>query len=169
MALKVFDLSCEHDHVFEGWFASQESYDDQFARGLIRCPVCQSGQITRRVSAPHLNVSHLRREPVRASAQPEERAEAPAPAAGGRAAVAAPSSDQLARLQAEVLRQVRRIVRQTEDVGAQFVDEARRMHNGEAEERPIRGVASVAECKELAEEGISIMPIPEILDDDRLQ
>lgn len=159
MALKVFDLSCEHDHVFEGWFSSQDSYQDQLARGLVRCPVCHSGQITRRVSAPHLNVSHLRAEPApRAESAPRARA-----------AVAAPSGDQMARLQAEVLRQIRRIVRQTDDVGARFADEARRMHSGEIEERPIRGTASAEECRELVEEGISIMPIPDILDDDRLQ
>ncbi|MBV2181939.1 MAG: DUF1178 family protein [Castellaniella sp.] len=169
MALKVFDLACEHDHVFEGWFASQESYDDQRSRGLVRCPICQSDQITRRVSAPHLNVSHLRRESPRAEPQSQSDRAPSGQVAEGRAAVAAPSSDQLARLQAEVLRQIRRIVRQSDDVGAQFVDEARRMHSGEIEERPIRGTASAQECRELAEEGISIMPIPEILDDDRLQ
>lgn len=160
MALKVFDLSCEHDHVFEGWFSSQDSFQDQLARGLVRCPVCHSDQITRRVSAPRLNISHLRAEPS------APRAES---ASAARAAVAAPSGDQMARLQAEVLRQIRRIVRQTDDVGARFADEARRMHSGEIEERPIRGTASVEECRELVDEGISIMPIPDILDDDRLQ
>ena len=113
MALKVFDLACEHDHVFEGWFSSQDSYQDQLSRGLVRCPVCHSDRITRRVSAPHLNVSHLRAEST-PRAEPAPRAES-APQA--RAAVAAPSSDQMARLQAEVLRQIRRIVRQTDDDG----------------------------------------------------
>lgn len=165
MALKVFDLACEHDHVFEGWFASQESYDDQREQGLVRCPICHSDQITRRVSAPHLNISHLRNGSMQASvADPDEQS-----ASQGRAAVAAPSSGQLVRLQAEVLRQIRSIVRQSDDVGADFADEARRMHSGEIEERPIRGTASIEECRELAEDGISIMPIPDILDDDRLQ
>lgn len=165
MALKVFDLACEHDHVFEGWFASQESYDDQREQGLVRCPVCHSDQITRRVSAPHLNISHLRHSPVSASAAAADESSA----VQGRAAVAAPSSGQLVRLQAEVLRQIRSIVRQSDDVGVRFADEARRMHSGEIEERPIRGTASVEECRELVEDGISIMPIPDILDDDRLQ
>ena len=161
MALKVFDLSCEHDHVFEGWFASADSYQDQVSRGLVRCPVCHSDQITRRVSAPHLNVSHLR--------APAASRNESAPQPQGRAAVAAPSRDQMTQLQAEVLRQIRRIVRQSDDVGARFADEARRMHSGEIEERPIRGTASLEECRELAEDGVSIMPIPDILDDDRLQ
>ncbi|MER1967139.1 DUF1178 family protein [Castellaniella sp. GW247-6E4] len=161
MALKVFDLSCEHDHLFEGWFASLESYEGQASRGLVRCPICQSSQITRRVSAPHLNVSHLK-------AQREDVAPPAAPS-GARATVMAPSGGQLAQLQAEVLRHIRRIVSQSDDVGARFADEARRMHEGEIEHRAIRGTATAEECQELLEDGVSIMPIPDILDDDRLQ
>lgn len=161
MALKVFDLSCEHDHLFEGWFASLESYDDQASRGLVRCPVCQSAQITRRVSAPHLNVSHLKTQRQDAPTAPID------PSA--RAAVMAPSGGQLAQLQAEVLRHIRRIVSQSDNVGVRFADEARRMHEGEIEHRAIRGTATAEECQALIEDGISIMPIPDILDDDRLQ
>src|SRR3546814_190946 len=134
MALKVFDLSCEHDHVFEGWISSHESFDDQRANGLVRCPVCQSAQITRRVSAPRLNVSHLKDE-----AQPR-----PAPS-GWSATVFSPSGDQMARLQSEMLRQIRKIIRDSDNVGDGFADEARRMHEGEAEQRAIRGTATATE------------------------
>lgn len=162
MALKVFDLSCEHDHLFEGWFASLESYEDQASRGLVRCPICQSAQITRRVSAPHLNVSHLK-------AEREPRPKTPVKQPTGRAEVMAPSGGQLAQLQAEVLRHIRQIVSQADNVGARFADEARRMHDGEIEHRAIRGTATLEECQALAEDGVAIMPIPDILDDDRLQ
>lgn len=161
MAIKVFDLSCEHDHLFEGWFSSQESYDEQINKGQIRCPVCSSDQITKRVSAPHLNIGNLRsgaKEKRRSNVDEQTQT-----------AVAAPSNKQMVQLQAEVMRHVRKIVNRAEDVGDQFADEARRMHTGEVEERPIRGTASIQECRELAEDGIAIMPIPEILDDDRLQ
>ena len=75
MALKVFDLQCEHSHIFEGWFGSHEDYDAQQARGLVTCPVCGSASITKRLSAPRLNVAHLHApEPA-----PQQRqAEAPA-------------------------------------------------------------------------------------------
>lgn len=160
MALKVFDLSCEHDHIFEGWFSSHDSFDDQMAKGLVRCPVCQSAQITRRVSAPRLNVSHLKDEP---QAQPR-----PTPT-GGSTTVFAPSGDQMAQLQAAMLRQIREIVRNSDNVGSGFADEARRMHEGEIEQRAIRGTATAGECQSLIEDGISIMPIPGILDDERMQ
>ncbi|WP_171963395.1 DUF1178 family protein [Bordetella trematum] len=158
MALKVFDLECEHGHVFEGWFSSHDDYDAQQARGLLSCPICASAQITKRLSAPRLNVSHLR-QPAPA---PETVARA---SAGGPPAASAPAM----ALQAEVLRKVRDLVRKTENVGASFAAEARRIHDGEAVERPIRGVATPEERAELAEDGIAVMALPAFLDDEQLQ
>lgn len=67
------------------------------------------------------------------------------------------------------MRHIRQIVRNTENVGEKFAQEARRMHDGETEERAIRGTATPEEREELAQEGIAVMPIPDFLDDDRLQ
>ena len=152
MALKVFDLQCEHGHVFEGWFASHDDYDAQRARGLVGCPMCDSKEITKRLSAPHLNVSHL-------------HAPAPmAPAAGSSEGEAA-----MVALQARVMRQVRELVRSTENVGPRFAEEARRIHEGEADERPIRGTATQDERAALAEDGIDVLSLPAFLDDGQLQ
>ena len=155
MSLKVFDLQCDQGHVFEGWFSSADNYESQQARGLLSCPVCNSNQISKKLSAPRLNVSH-----IKAADQ------APAPA---NTAVAAPSANQMAQMQAEVIKHVRQIIRNTEDVGERFAQEVRSMHEGETEERAIRGVATQQEREELAQDGINVMPIPDFLDDDRLQ
>ncbi len=151
MALKVFDLQCEHGHVFEGWFGSHDDYDAQRSRGLVTCPVCDSNEIVKRLSAPHLNVAPLHQP---ASAQ------APAQGAG---------SIPMSVLQAQVMRQVRELIRNTENVGTRFAEEARRIHQGDADERPIRGVATPEERASLAEDGIDVMSVPAFLDDDRLQ
>jgi len=60
----------------------------------------------------------------------------------------------------EVVERLRKWVASTEDVGAGFADEARRIHNQEAPERPIRGVATVDETRALHEEGIPVLPLP---------
>lgn len=166
MSLKVFDLQCEHSHVFEGWFASAEAYETQKADGLLSCPVCNSTVVSRKVSAARLNVGHLKRERLKGRAgTAESRAQSDA----GRASGGTPEAAELARIQAEVLRQVRKIVRETENVGSRFAEESRRIHYGEAKERPIRGTATAQERAELAEEGIAVVAIPEFLDDDHLQ
>jgi hypothetical protein len=159
MSLKVFDLLCEHGHVFEGWFASADNFESQQARGLLTCPVCDSHKVTKKLSAPRLNVSHIRNESANDAAQQQRSG----------AAVAAPSGVQIAQFQAEMLQRLRQVIRNTEDVGSRFADEARRMHEGEAQERAIRGTATAEEQEELVEEGIAVMPIPAFLDDERLQ
>lgn len=162
MSLKVFDLQCEHSHVFEGWFASADAYESQKAAGLLSCPVCSSSEVSRKVSAARLNVGHLKRERLEpASAVPGKAAPADAVPQG--------ASPEVARIQAEIIRQVRQIIRNTENVGERFAEESRRMHYGEAEERPIRGTATPKEREELADEGIAVVAIPDFLDDDRLQ
>lgn len=157
MSLKVFDLYCDQGHVFEGWFSSADDYEKQYQRGLLNCPVCDSNTIGKKLSAPRLNVSHLRNPPVSVPS-------------GSAVAPSAPTADpSIAQLQAAVFRHLRDVVSKTENVGARFTQEARSMHEGDIPQRPIRGTATVSERQELAEEGIDIMPIPEFLDDDRLQ
>ncbi|AOB33506.1 hypothetical protein AKI39_07495 [Bordetella sp. H567] len=153
--MKVFDLQCdEQGHLFEGWFASHENYDEQQARGLVSCPMCGANKVSKRLSAPHLNVSHLK--------APETPPQAATAASGG-------ESTDMARLQAAVLQQVRDMVRKAENVGPRFAEEARRIHEGEADERPIRGTSTPEERRALSEDGIDFMALPDIFDDDRLQ
>lgn len=139
--MKVLNLSCNHDHVFEGWFASEADFQDQATRGVVECPLCSSPQVHRLPSAPRLNLSGAR----------ERAAPGPAPAD--------PPREQAA-LQARWMQAVSHVLQNTEDVGERFPDEARRIHYGEAPNRGIRGQASAAERAELADEGIEVMPLP---------
>ena len=50
----------------------------------------------------------------------------------------------------------RHVSENTEDVGENFAEEARRIHYGETEERGIRGEASDDEVQELQEEDIEV-------------
>jgi len=65
-----------------------------------------------------------------------------------------------AQLQAALLKMVRHVVANTEDVGESFPEEARKMHYGEAAQRNIRGHATPEETEELIDEGIAVMPLP---------
>lgn len=159
MSLKVFDLQCDSGHVFEGWFRSADDYESQRDRGILACPVCDSHQISKMLSAPRLNMGRSQPQEQEASAELAE------PSVSGHAGP--PHS--LAELQAQVLKHVREIVRSSENVGDRFAAEARRMHEGEIEHRAIRGSTTADERQELQRDGISVLPIPDFLDDDRLQ
>ena len=149
--MKVFNLACEHEHRFEGWFGSSDDYDTQLARGLIECPVCSSATIRKLPAAPRLNLSGA-----------GERPPPPAAATGGPKAGAAPDPRVV---QAMFMKMAKALVENTEDVGDRFAEEARRIHYREAPERGIRGVASPDEARELADEGIEVFsfPIPDVL------
>jgi hypothetical protein len=138
--LKVFNLSCEQQHAFEGWFASAEAFGSQLAASQVQCPICGSTAISKALSAPRLNFG----------------AEPPKPAPQ-RQVAAMPTPEQM---QALFLKMAREIVAGTEDVGERFAEEARRIHYKEAPERGIRGVTSEDEADALEEEGISVMPMP---------
>ncbi|WP_027016824.1 DUF1178 family protein [Comamonas composti] len=156
--MKVLDLHCLQQHVFEGWFASEDDFQSQLSRSLVQCPVCGDTSITKRLSAPRLNLG-ARPEPG-----PAPQASASAPAGQGPAkaeieALPAQSRERLQALQASWLRWSREVARQSEDVGERFAEEARRMHYGEIDERSIRGQATAEQAMELLDEGIAVMPL----------
>jgi len=142
----VYELVCAHGHRFEGWFASSDAYAGQRGRGLVTCPMCNDAAIERLPSA-RVSVS---------KGAPPARAEAPSPQAGVPAEVAA-------SLPADVLSRLRDIVRETENVGRRFPEEARKIHYEETPARPIRGQASSEEADALRDEGIDFASLPPFL------
>jgi hypothetical protein len=174
--MKVLDLQCSQGHSFEGWFGSQDDYDAQRARGLVTCPVCNDSEILKMLSAPRLNLGHgvapeSLRNPTPASTAPAGTAKEKAAPAGvettvATQALAAPADTHtLQQVQAAMLNMLRQVMANTEDVGPQFAEEARKIHYGESEERSIRGHATREETEALLEEGIEVMslPVPESL------
>ncbi len=139
--MKVLDLQCAGQHVFEGWFASEDDYQGQLSRGLVQCPLCGDINIGKKLSAPRLNFGASRVTP-------------PSP---DQDIVAVPDSQ---TAQAGWLKMVRQVLAHTEDVGDKFAEVARQMHYGETEERGIRGQASHEEAVSLLEEGIAVLPLP---------
>ena len=134
----IFDLVCRQSHPFEAWFHSQAAYDSQLENGLIACPHCGSSEVRRIPSAPHL---------ARTGSAPMETKElAPKVTPGA--------------LQTAYQHLMSAIVAHCEDVGADFADEARKIHYMEAPQRSIRGQASSEDYDELRDEGIDVLRVP---------
>lgn len=143
----VFDLSCTDGHFFEGWFSSSEDYASQKASGLLCCPECGSGEIDKAPTAPAVP-----RKGNRSVSRPHT--ESRQSLAGG-----TPSPEileamtKLAVMQSEALKS-------SEWVGDRFAEESRAMHYGERKTAAIHGQATMAEAKELHDEGIPVAPLP---------
>jgi len=172
--MKVLDLQCRQGHRFEGWFGSQADYHAQRDRGLVTCPVCNDSEITKMLSAPRLNLGHgAAPEPKQVEGSPSADAGSAAgssPSGPADEASAAPTlpdvaPETLQQMQAAMMKMVRHVMANTEDVGTQFAEEARKIHYGEREARHIRGQATRDETEALIDEGIDVMalPVPENL------
>lgn len=153
--MKVLDLQCAQGHGFEGWFGSEEDFQSQQARALVQCPLCGDASISKKLSAPRLNLSRA------ASPEPSDRPER-SEEGDNALALAGPQDANMAKLWMEI---GRHLMANTTDVGQNFAEEARKIHYGEAPERGIRGQTSAREARALIEEGIGVLPfaLPEAL------
>jgi hypothetical protein len=136
----VFDLKClDQGHVFEAWFGSSDDYESQRKRGLVECPLCGSERIEKAVMAP------------RVGAKGNQAAET---------TVSVSSDPEVKAMLAAVAEMQRKLLENSSYVGDRFADEARAIHLGEADGRPIHGRATRQEAEKLAEEGIAVAPLP---------
>lgn len=129
-----YALACEAGHEFEGWFGSSDDFDDQLARGLVACPICDTKAVAKQIMAPNL------------AGTKKNTPDLPAP---------------MRSMVMEAMGQVRRHVEENFDyVGDAFASEARAIHEGRSDDRGIYGEATPAEVKALTEEGVRIAPLP---------
>lgn len=136
----VFNLSCDNNHAFEGWFASHEAFQAQVAAGQVGCPHCDSTTIEKLPASPHVRRS-LSDKP-------------PGPALPVNA-------DEI-----KLRKAMEELLRDSENVGARFPEEARKIHYSEIPARGIHGTASVAEVISLLEDDIAVFPLPNVLRND---
>ena len=160
-----YALVCDSAHAFESWFSDSDSFDAQARRGLVACPHCGSIRVSKALMAPSVSTSKRRARNAARETPPAAPASpvvaAPSPAAPPMALL-----DEKQQALREAIRTLHAKIAETSvDVGERFTDEARKMHEGDAPTRPIRGQASLAQAKELWDEGIPVLPIPALPDD----
>ena len=133
-----YSLQCSKGHRYDAWFKNADAFDDQQARGIVRCAVCNDGAVDKALMAPAL-----------ARTDSEK--------------VSLSSSHPDAKKFRELLRAYRqKVMSEADYVGDKFAEEARKIHFEEAEARGIYGQATRDEVIALAEDGIDFMPLPDL-------
>jgi hypothetical protein len=160
-----YNLVCAKGHEFESWFANSAAYDKQARRGLLECPNCGSTKVEKALMTPRLGRSNKSDRIVPAVPEPAA-ATTPEPAAPETPAPVAMISPQEQELRTKLKELREHLVKNAENVGGRFPEEARKMHYGEKEHRSIYGTASPDDAKALHEEGIEFAPLP-VLPDER--
>ena len=163
-----YRLKCGTGHEFEAWFASSAAYEMQEAGSQLACPHCTNTDIERAIMAPRIARVRTSREHTTAEQQIPHRTN-PGDAKSGAVALRQgqnqDSADGLHTLLRTVHTLREKILEKSENVGPRFAEEARKIHHEEAPDRAIHGVATSEEVRELADEGIDVMPIPQLPDD----
>jgi hypothetical protein len=157
-----YALVCAKGHDFESWFQNSAAFDKQVKRGLVACPQCGSTKVEKALMAPRLARSDKGSDAAAAVAA-AAAVPAVAPHASSPVALMSPQEQEF-RSKLKELRE--HLTRNSDDVGKQFPEQARKMHYGEIEPRSIYGEASPEEAKALHEEGIEFFPLP-VLPDER--
>ncbi len=139
-----YTLKCSEDHRFDSWFQSAEAFEKLLSAGLVTCSVCGALGVEKAIMAPQVRTNRHASPPT--DDTPREKT-------GPLSKPASPAE--------QALSEMRKMVEETsEDVGDNFVSEARAIHEGDAPERPIYGQAKIEDAKELADEGIAVVPLP---------
>ncbi len=139
--VKVFNCVCEFGHTFEGWFDSVESLDEQIEKKWVACPYCETTNVKRVPSAAHVR-GFRDQERYDAQENLDER-------------------EAIVRMRAKAVSAARRLLKDSEDVGERFAEEARAVHQGKAPLRTIHGKCTLNDAQDLLEEGIGVLPIPD--------
>jgi hypothetical protein len=139
--LITYRLICSSGHEFEGWFKDSAAFDTQSQKSVLTCPVCGDSKVEKAVMAPALLKGSKTPTKMIAPAAPQPQ----------------PDPEKIRQFMAGY----RKFIEQhAEYVGQKFPEEARKIHYGEAEDRHIYGESSLAEARELMDEGIEIAPVP---------
>jgi hypothetical protein len=140
----VFDLKCSADHVFEAWFSSSSSFDDQKRQGHLICPMCGDGDICKSVMAPNVAAKGN-------SKTSSDVANVVKPSL--------PDTPEVQKLIAAVAKLQAEALPKSEWVGRDFDRKARAIEAGDEAPAAIHGQATPEEARALIEDGISIMPL----------
>lgn len=142
-----YELRCGNAHAFDGWFASADAFDKQKAAGLLECPHCGTAEVEKALMAPSVSTSRAKekRQAVATVSQPMD-----------------PRRQELL----DTMRKLKAMVTENADyVGDRFAEEARKIHYGERDARGIYGEATGDEVKALLDDGVEILPLPDLPED----
>ncbi|TWB41803.1 DUF1178 family protein [Nitrospirillum pindoramense] len=155
----LYEMKCGQGHTFDVWFRNADACDQQLAAGEVACAVCGDHQVGKAPMAPRIAKG-------RGGRAEEGNAPVPVPAPPQPAPEVSPAvmAEAAAQGPAAVLSLLREVRRQVEanatHVGDRFAEEARKIHYGETEAKPIYGQTTDEEAAELEDEGVTFARIP---------
>ena len=155
-----YQLICNQNHEFEGWFQAGTAFDAQAKSGLLRCPLCDSNQVKRALMTPNLASPKRRKAIEPPQSDPATKRVDPTPPQQSGSPTKSEQVQAFGVALAELRQLHHKITKDCRDVGDNFAEEARKIHYGEAEAGGIYGQTTHEEREELEDEGIDVLDMP---------
>lgn len=142
-----YQLLCDNEHEFDGWFPSSDEFDRQKKKGLLTCPICESSYVDKALMAPNIRKTKARQKKL--DSFKEEIV----------------NDEMMMASQAKnVMRQIRKhITKNFENVGNKFYDEAVKASEGERDDK-FYGTPTKEQVNDLLDDGVDLFHVPEIKD-----
>jgi hypothetical protein len=146
-----YQLHCDDGHDFEGWFPSSDAFEKQKKRGFVACAICGTNKVDRAIMAPAVART--------------DKAPADFPTEFMNNVSSSLISDEERELRQRLAELRAEMIKDAKDVGEDFAEEARKIHFGESDVKQIYGRTTLADARELLDEGIGVLPLPPSFDD----
>ena len=153
-----YQLNCNNEHQFDGWFPNIAEFERQQEKKLLICPLCDSNQVDRAIMSPGIGKSKSKSKTKTTSKSQSDKEEFYKAQFTDDTMIPASQAK-------NILRKIRKkIVTEFDNVGNRFVKEYRKHEKGERDDK-FYGVPSKEEVKELVEEGVDLFHLPNVKDD----
>ena len=152
-----FNLRCNFDHDFEGWFPNKDELLKQIGKGLVECPYCGTINVKKTLSSPNISTKSNKKLADTTKNLNSSSSKLQDVNDNFESKNTVFNNYQLRKIYKNLQKTIEK---EFTNVGSNFANEARKIHYGEKKPKNIYGKCSESERVDLEKEGVDFASIP---------
>ena len=152
-----FNLRCNLDHDFEGWFPNKDELLKQIGKGLVECPYCGTINVKKTLSSPNISTKSNKKLADTTKNLNSSSSKLQDVNDNFESKNTVFNNYQLRKIYKNLQKTIEK---EFTNVGSNFANEARKIHYGEKKPKNIYGKCSESERVDLEKEGVDFASIP---------
>ncbi len=152
-----FNLRCNLDHDFEGWFPNKDELLKQIGKGLVECPYCGTINVKKTLSSPNISTKSNKKLTDTTKNLNSSSSKLQDVNDNFESKNTVFNNYELRKIYKNLQKTIEK---EFTNVGSNFANEARKIHYGEKKPKNIYGKCSESERVDLEKEGVDFASIP---------
>ena len=152
-----FNLRCNLDHDFEGWFPNKDELLKHIGKGLVECPYCGTINVKKTLSSPNISTKSNKKLTDTTKNLNSSSSKLQDVNDNFESKNTVFNNYQLRKIYKNLQKTIEK---EFTNVGSNFANEARKIHYGEKKPKNIYGKCSESERVDLEKEGVDFASIP---------